>query len=537
MQLIHRHGILGFAFAAVAALTACPTPIEVDTGDDACAGDPLCIACTFDTDCPNDGVCSDGVCAASLGAADDPGPGASDGGCSQTSECSLDQMCNGSTGTCDPLPAGWCRRDVDCSGGASLCSASNENVPGLCVECLADIDCSSGERCGAGGACLGDGNNECPANSSFTGGTCRCNAGFHLDATTHTCESDTPSAGCVEHAHPIAGQAGRCECDLGYESSTDGNACVRPPNGGGGGSTPPPGGTPPGGDTGGDSGGIFGNCGPNTIAVFFVCFCLPGFEPNPNGDIGCSEDADPPADPPATGGEDPTDPGTGTDPQPSTDVCEENGWYSDDVCDQFCANPDPDCADPAAETPGTDTDVCQTNGWYGDDVCDTFCPSPDPDCAAATTPGTPASDVCETNGWYDDGTCDTFCENPDPDCNAAADVCQENGWYGDNVCDTFCANPDPDCDTTPTPAPSGSGDVCTDNGWYNDGTCDTFCPTADPDCDAPTDICEANGWYSDMVCDTNCASPDPDCSDACVENDWYGDGVCDTFCPLADPDC
>ena len=31
----------------------------------------------------------------------------------------------------------------------------------------------------------------------------------------------------------------------------------------------------------GDDGGIFGNCGPNTIAVFFVCFCLPGFEPNP----------------------------------------------------------------------------------------------------------------------------------------------------------------------------------------------------------------------------------------------------------------
>ena len=184
-MVIHRL----LALAALA-LAGCPTPIDVDVGDDACAGDPLCITCTFDTDCPNDGVCTDGTCGTGLSAGNtDP-----DGGCAQTSDCPLEQMCNGSTATCDDLPAGWCRRDVDCASAAALCSAASQNVPGLCVECLADADCPSGERCGAGGSCAGTASDDCPANSSFSGGTCRCHAGFHLDSITHTCETDTPSA-------------------------------------------------------------------------------------------------------------------------------------------------------------------------------------------------------------------------------------------------------------------------------------------------------------------------------------------------------
>ena len=25
------------------------------------------------------------------------------------------------------------------------------------------------------------------------------------------------------------------------------------------------------------------------------------------------------------------------------DFCAENGWYGDEICDEFCAQPDPDC--------------------------------------------------------------------------------------------------------------------------------------------------------------------------------------------------
>jgi len=122
-------------------------------------------------------------------------------------------------------------------------------------------------------------------------------------------------------------------------------------------------------------------------------------------------------------------------------------------------------------------DPCEENGWYGDGICDDFCPLPDPDCGG----GGGGGDICEENGWYGDGICDPFCLMPDPDCGGGGgggdDFCEANGWYGDGICDPFCPMPDPDCG-----GGGGTGDFCADNGWYGDGICDWDCPLPDPDC-------------------------------------------------------
>src|SRR5688500_14935922 len=106
--------LTALAFAALA--TACPTAVNV-AEPDACADDRAgCIPCTFDTDCPNDGVCTEGVCGPGTGLPSG-GPGPDGEGCSQTSECPMNEMCNGATQECNALPDGWCRQESDCSGG------------------------------------------------------------------------------------------------------------------------------------------------------------------------------------------------------------------------------------------------------------------------------------------------------------------------------------------------------------------------------------------------------------------------------------
>jgi hypothetical protein len=379
---------LFFAVLAVAAVAGCPSSVTVDeTSSGGCdPAYPTCVPCALDTDCPNNGICTNGVCGEGLPVGSTGSNGGGSGGdeCTQTTDCAIDEMCNGATHLCTALPDGWCRQASDCSGGTPLCSAQTSNVPGVCVECLDDGDCASGGRCGGGGVCAG-GASSCPPNSSrSSSGACTCNAGFHLDTTTHTCETDQASTGCVANAHPVPGQAGRCECDTGYVQSPSGNACVRPTSGGGSSG----GGSTGGGSTGGDSGGddsIIGDCGPNTIAIFFVCFCMPGYVEDPSGAEGCVEDTGATDDGSGdTGGVDDGsgDTGTGdTGTGDSGDVCEDNGWYGDGVCDELCAQPDPDC-DNGGATPGGESDVCADNGWYGDGVCDDFCDQPEPDCGS-----------------------------------------------------------------------------------------------------------------------------------------------------------
>ena len=126
------------------------------------------------------------------------------------------------------------------------------------------------------------------------------------------------------------------------------------------------------------------------------------------------------------------------------DVCAVNNWYGDDICDEMCAQPDPDCEgnDPDFE------DICEINGWYGDEICDEMCAQPDPDCQDDQQEL--EEDICEVNGWYGDEICDDMCAQPDPDCQddqqeVEEDICEIYDWYGDEICDDMCAQPDPDC--------------------------------------------------------------------------------------------
>ena len=51
-----------------------------------------------------------------------------------------------------------------------------------------------------------------------------------------------------------------------------------------------------------------------------------------------------------------------------TDYCLEFGWYGDGICDEFCPEPDPDCASSACEAgggvcTGIHPDNCQNGTW------------------------------------------------------------------------------------------------------------------------------------------------------------------------------
>lgn len=210
------------------------------------------------------------------------------------------------------------------------------------------------------------------------------------------------------------------------------------------------------------------------------------------------------------GGADPGLPPSGQQPPSGgEDICEQQGWYGDGVCDQDCARPDPDCGNgqqppqqqppqqqPPQEQPPQQGDYCAQQGWYGDGVCDQGCPMPDPDCGNGQQPPQEqppqqppqqGGDICEQEGWYGDGICDQDCARPDPDCGGgqqppqgqAGDICEQQGWYGDGWCDLDCARPDPDCNGG---GGQQGGDWCTAWGYYGDGICDYDCPMPDPDC-------------------------------------------------------
>jgi len=61
-------------------------------------------------------------------------------------------------------------------------------------------------------------------------------------------------------------------------------------------------------------------------------------------------------------------------PPPAGGECAEPG--------QDTPNDDWPSDEPPADEPGNDSaDICEEQGWYGDGICDVDCPKPDPDCA------------------------------------------------------------------------------------------------------------------------------------------------------------
>ncbi len=92
-------------------------------------------------------------------------------------------------------------------------------------------------------------------------------------------------------------------------------------------------------------------------------------------------------------------------------------------------------------------DLCLANGWYGDDVCDDFCPSPDPDCRIRCGPNTCAGDqVC----------CNSSCGI----CTEPGGVCTQQACLGDGGVSDVDGG---------TPLNPGDGGTPLGDGWVDPG--------------------------------------------------------------------
>ncbi len=125
-------------------------------------------------------------------------------------------------------------------------------------------------------------------------------------------------------------------------------------------------------------------------------------------------------------------PGPGPDPEPNPDpeplVCQDNAHASGTrcVCDSgFLDDGTGDCVEDTGTTEPPTDDVCAEYGWYGDDVCDDFCPSPDPDCTG-TGGGTGGDECIEAE--------DCWATNIDNTCEGGQCVC-DVAWMESFNCD------------------------------------------------------------------------------------------------------
>lgn len=170
---------------------------------------------------------------------------------------------------------------------------------------------------------------------------------------------------------------------------------------------------------------------------------------------------------------------------------------------------------------GVECDLCAEQGWYGDGICDSFCALPDDDCSGDVDAG-PAYDPCEGLSCGD--TC-TLCDPNDPGCFETQEVkyCDEHGScqsQGLPYCDD-AIGPDAGTDAGPAPFDPCQGLSCGDQ-------C-SLCDPSVPDCVEPAVYlqCSSSG---ECTVPTECTlSYEPCAGKSC------GDGC--TLCDPADPDC
>lgn len=169
-------------------------------------------------------------------------------------------------------------------------------------------------------------------------------------------------------------------------------------------------------------------------------------------------------------------------------------------------------------------DWCEVLDWYGDGICDEFCTNPDPDCAQTYEPcgGLTCGDLCSLCAPDDVGCVET----------AVIKMCQ----------------PDGSCDATvPTCAGDDDGDDGDEDGGDEDGGDDTYdpcgglacgdscslCAPGDFDCveTAELKFCQADGTCMGIepaTCDPS-GGWDPCAGKSC------GDGC--SLCDPSDPTC
>src|SRR5688572_1516495 len=178
----------------------------------------------------------------------------------------------------------------------------------------------------------------------------------------------------------------------------------------------------------------------------------------------------------------------------------------------------------------TGGDVCGQNRWYGDGVCDTFCQDADvADCGVGCGGVVCALFIEESNG-YCSRRDDDPCIAQDPDCGNAVQpdpapypgddpvACAAIAEIGDGVCKRDPADPcrfqDPDCvpDGTEPGDPGGGGSTPGDPG--GGGGSEPGNPGDPNDPGVPPIACAEYIELSDGVCKRDPADPcifqDPD---------------------------
>lgn len=215
------------------------------------------------------------------------------------------------------------------------------------------------------------------------------------------------------------------------------------------------------------------------------------------------------------------------------DYCAELGWYGDGICDDFCAMPDPDCAD----TPACNTDSdCAAGEYCQPGFCYFYCSVDDEDCCTDNhclpLPDDDPQDPDEPEDVYP----------PGDECDVDAD-CGEGEMCEQAFCPAFCAevdgedccpdacvpvDPQPEDDECDVDADCGDGEVCQETicgAVCAEGAtcCPQVCvPSPDPvedECDTDAD-CESGEFCQPGLCLLYCSVDDPGCCgpNECVAN-------------------
>jgi subtilisin-like proprotein convertase family protein len=191
-------------------------------------------------------------------------------------------------------------------------------------------------------------------------------------------------------------------------------------------------------------------------------------------------------------------------------------------------------------------DVCEQNGWYNDEVCDTFCPLPDPDCSVCVED----ADCEHGREWCEEGEC-VPCSNAGRHCTLYC----EHGFVSRNGCTPcVCAEParDDRCDDGTTPVCAMMPPDCPDgtilayvshcyecvdpetcqvvplrDDRCDDGT-DPMCAMMPPDCPDGTILAYVSHCYE-------CVDPET-CQVVPLRDDRCDDGTV-PVCTMMPPDC
>ena len=159
------------------------------------------------------------------------------------------------------------------------------------------------------------------------------------------------------------------------------------------------------------------------------------------------------------------------------DWCEVFDWYGDGICDDFCVNPDPDCAD---------ADACQSDADCPNGYCEHFAT-----CAAIGCPPPPPSQCQFPN--CDDGSV-ALCTVVPPECGDGEVLAVRGGCFS-CVDARTCEAPGP----PPSSSCGGIAGLTCAAGEYCNYTPDQMCGAADHlgTCETVPEVCPA---VIDPVC-------------------------------------